>query len=89
MIKLICEQCGKEFYISPSRLNRLKCCSKKCSNLRKKKTQSGKNNPFYGKKHSLTTIAIIVKKNKNATMTIGLNSFIPFIISRSLRKEQE
>ena|SRR3990167_7800839 len=62
MIKLICEQCGKEFYISPSRLNRLKCCSKKCSNLRKKKTQSGKNNPFYGKKHSPEAI----EKNRKA-----------------------
>ncbi|MEK9183716.1 MAG: NUMOD3 domain-containing DNA-binding protein, partial [Patescibacteria group bacterium] len=55
MIKIICEQCKKSFFISPSRINKIKCCSKKCSNLLKKITMKGKNNPFYGKKHSKKT----------------------------------
>lgn len=69
MIKLNCEQCKKIFYISPSRLGRLKCCSKQCSNLRKKITQRGKNNPFYGKKHSQKSI------EKNRLAHIGQKSW--------------
>lgn len=31
MPNIVCVQCGKEFYISPSRIGRTKCCSKECS----------------------------------------------------------
>jgi hypothetical protein len=51
-MKIICKICKKEFNISPCRLKKIKCCSKKCSNLLKKETMKGKNNPFYGKKHT-------------------------------------
>lgn len=52
----ICEFCGKD-YNAPS--HRYKFCSPECTrskhSLWVKENQSGKNNPFYGKKHSEET----------------------------------
>jgi len=55
MPKIKCEVCKTDFSISPSRIGRIKCCSKMCSNQLKKITMTGDKNPFYGKKHTPET----------------------------------
>lgn len=46
-IKKICEECGEEFEIIPSRFERTKYCSKICSSKHKSKQQVGKGNPCW------------------------------------------
>jgi hypothetical protein len=50
---LICETCGNQFYVFPSRIKKgqVKYCSMKCY------SKNGENNPFWGKRHNLNSIA--------------------------------
>jgi len=59
MIK--CIVCGKERQEKPNRIKKGfgKFCSKKCMGEYRKIQYLGKNNPFYGKKHSIKTKGII------------------------------
>jgi hypothetical protein len=65
-IKIKCDYCKEDFlkhqcYI---KLNKHHFCSYKCKSLWQSKNMKGKNNTFYGKKHTKETIAIIIEKNK-------------------------
>lgn len=60
----ICYICKKSYPIYPSWLKQRKTCSRECGNKHKSLIQSGKNNPFFGKKHSSETINKIKIKNK-------------------------
>lgn len=50
-----CDTCGKEIFVTPSILKNTKqqFCSKNCFNKSISARVTGKNNPFYGKQHSL------------------------------------
>jgi len=58
-----CLQCKKSFYVFKSRLSEKKYCSRKCKHLAQKQTMAGKNNHFYGKKHTKRTKELISLKH--------------------------
>jgi len=43
----VCEQCGKDFWIRPSRRTRARFCSYKCAGLWRSENMRGKNNPLW------------------------------------------
>jgi len=66
-VVLVCEVCGKEFKVPPSRIkqaqkrgNKVRYCSRKCQAI----AYRGKGNPMYGKKHKPESIEKM-KKHPN------------------------
>lgn len=57
-IKTSCENCGKKFYVIPSRKDTAKFCSPKCYSKYQSINRRGKNNPNYGK---LKRVKVICK----------------------------
>lgn len=55
-IQITCNFCAKVFPTKPSRLGIKKFCSRNCKDDSQKQKYLGENNPFYGKRHSLSFI---------------------------------
>jgi 5-methylcytosine-specific restriction endonuclease McrA len=62
-IKKVCKQCGKEFEIEKANKEQV-FCNRRCWILYKKINSFGKNNPFYGKKHTLETKETLCRSHK-------------------------
>ena len=73
-ITLTCKYCGEKFDVIPSKKNTSKFCNKKCMNKWKCENNIGKNNPFYGKHHTLKSRIL----NSCTHQEIDVKDFIDF-----------